>query len=242
MDVAKLKQLEKSECLKYAKLYASGYGSTGYQRHISEYVRWTAHPDYKILDMGCGRGIAVAYLLQEKWNVFGTDITLTGVKSGMSKTTFSKVFIEAPLWALPFKDDEFGYTFSTDVLEHIPPELVGSAIEEIYRVTSKETLHVIATRYSDTQKDLHLTVRSIWWWRELFQQYNKKDIKCVVVDCDEFLMLHEQKAKEMAIPVKCACNRLFDNKASLLRHISIHESDAKHVFDLSHEDTYLMFR
>lgn len=241
MESKILKQIKRREYDKYMRLHVQNYGSTGYQRHISEYVRWTADPAHKILDMGCGCGVAVDYLLQEGRNAFGVDITLAGVKSDMKKDAFSRIFTEAPLWALPFKDDEFDYTFSADVLEHIPPVLIDAVIAEIYRVTSKQTLHVIATRYADTQRELHLIVESIWWWRELFLRDNKKGLKCMIVDCDEFLMLHEKKAKEMNIPVKCTCSRILDNKAALSRHLEIHKTDAKHLPDLTHNNTKLLF-
>ncbi len=245
MDSKILKRIEKSEHGKYEKLYSQGYGSTGYQRHISEYVQWTAHPGYKILDMGCGRGVAVKYLLKEKFNAFGVDITLRGCAIGKNNKMIKvdmKRFIKAPLWKLPYRDDEFDYTFSADVMEHIPPGLVEEVINEIFRVTSKQTLHVIATRPSDNKVKLHLTVESIWWWREIFQRYNKKGIKCIAVDCDEFLLLHEKKAKEMEIPVKCTCDRVFDNKPKLERHLKIKDGDARHLPDLNHKDTHLLFR
>lgn len=246
MDSTKLKQIEQAEHDKYMRLHAQKYGSTGYQRHISEYVHWTAKPDDKILDMGCGRGVAVDYLLQEKRNVFGVDITLVGEKSllyhsGVDPSAFSKRFIEAPLWALPFKDNEFDYTFSADVLEHIPPELVPDVIAEIYRITNKQTLHVVSTQPSSLEDGLHLTVKPVNWWRGMFNRRNVNGIKCLIVDCAEFLILHKKKEQEMVIEVKCTCRRVFDNKEKLARHLKIHKGDARHVPDLSHKNTKSIF-
>ncbi len=197
MDLIARKRIEAREHKKYMSLHANGYGSTGYQKHISEYVRWTAEPGDKILDMGCGQGVAVDYLLQAGCKASGVDITLVGVKSKLSDTALSKVFTEANLWSLPFKDGEFDYTFSADVLEHIPPGLVENVVDEIFRVTRKQTLHVVSTQPSTHRKiQLHLTARSVDWWRGVFGQRNMKGIGYLVVDCAEFLTLHEKKRRE----------------------------------------------
>ena len=242
MDSIARKRIETREHKKYMSLHANGYGSTGYQKHISEYVRWSTEPDYKILDLGCGCGVAVAYLLQNKRLVFGVDITLVGVKSKLSKANFSRVFTEANLWSLPFKDDEFDYTFSADVLEHIPPALVKDAIAEIFRVTSKQTLHVVSIQPSNNKKiKLHLTVKPLEWWKDIFSKHNSKGINYIVTDCPEFLKLHERKKEEMKREVRCTCGRLLDYKEKLVRHLRIHEGDARHLPDLSHPDTKLSF-
>ncbi len=249
MNSKALKHIEKCEYDKYARLHAQNYGSTGYQQHISQYIHWTSDSSDKILDMGCGRGVAVKRLLLEYRDVKGVDITLMGC--GLEFLPRGIVvpvqvdatrFIEAPLWALPFADNEFDYTFSADVMEHIPPELVEDAITEIYRVTSKRTLHVIATAPSTCKKGLHLTVKPMDWWRREFEQHNIGAIDSIIADVGEFMALYKAKAKEMSIVVKCTCDRLFDNKAKLVRHLGIHKGNARHVPDLCHVNTRLMFR
>lgn len=75
----------------------------------------------------------------------------------------------------------------------------------------------------------------------MFQRCNGEGIKCTVVDCIEFLELHNEKAKEMAIAVKCICDRTLDNRAKLVRHLDIHRGDARHLPDLSHKDTEILF-
>ncbi len=249
MDSKILKRIEKSEHDKYKRLHAKNYGSTGYQQHISEYVQWTTHPDHKILDMGCGRGVAVKRLLLAHRNVMGVDITLMGcgleflVRGVVIPVTVNpKHYVEAPLWAMPFKDNQFDYTFSADVLEHLPPQMAEDTIKEIYRVTRNQTLHVISTKPSIRKEKLHLTVQPIEWWREMFGKFNIKDVRVTIVGCEEFLVLHEKKAKEMNIPVKCTCNRAFDNKPKLERHLKIKNSDARHLPDMAHASTHLLFR
>lgn len=242
MDSRTLKRIGDSEHLKYAKLFAGGYGATGYQRLLSEYIQWVADPSHKILDMGCGLGIAVFYLKMAKYNAFGVDITLAGVRSNTGTAPYSKVFTEAPLWALPFKDKEFDYTFSADVLEHMPPTLIKEVVMEIYRVTNKQTFHVVSTQPSGYKKGLHSIIKPLNWWRKLFKSYNERNIKFTVVDCAEFLVLHKKKAKEMEREVKCTCDRLFENEAKMLRHLEIHKTDPRHVPDLEHYGTKITFK
>ncbi len=194
MDLVELRRTREREQDKYMKLHAQNYGSTGYQRHISEYVRWTAAKKDKILDIGCGRGVAVAYLLKAGYKVIGLDITLVGVISDIKMADFHKSFVEAPAWTLPFKNGEFDYTFSADVLEHIPTELVDDVAKEIFRVTSKRTLHVVSTQPSGLVKGLHLTVKPIGWWKEALSRHNVRGIKCRVMECPEFMKLYTSKA------------------------------------------------
>ena len=93
-------------------------------------------------------------------------------------------------WAnLPFKDNQFDYTFSTDVLEHIPLEMVEKTIKEIYRITRVETFHCIATVDDPNYPNVHLTIESIEWWKGQFGKANGKQVDTHIVNPEEFLLL-----------------------------------------------------
>ena len=142
---------------------------------------------------------------------------------------------------MQFTGDEFDCTFSTDVLEHISAELIEEVVDEICRITREYTIHVVCTRPSGYEEGLHLTVRPVEWWRRLFQQHNMKGIKCIIVDCEEFLILYRMKLWDMTHRGKCTCGRLFDNKDGLTRHLKLCKENAKHLPDLCHKDTQVLF-
>ena len=193
MDSTALKGIEKVECDKYTKLYQEDYGSTGYQRKLSEFIRWTTDKGDKLLDIGCGKGIAVKFLRKSCHKATGIDITLEGVEGSRQG------FMRMPAWDMSFEDDMFNCTFSTDVMEHIAPELVEKTIKEILRVTKEYTFHVVCTRASVFEPGLHPTVKPIEWWRAQFQKHNDREIKCVVMDCEEFLTLYMLKRTERSM-------------------------------------------
>jgi len=127
----------------------------------------------RCLDLGCGNGTTVLRLRDLDIDCHGVDITLAGVPDEV-KNIIPHRFHEAPIWQTKFKPDLFQYSFSTDVMEHIPTEMVPRTIREISRITTMKTIHQICTR--DAVKNysgykVHLTVRDIDWWEFMFKKY-----------------------------------------------------------------------
>ena len=121
-----------------------------------------------VLEIGCGRGVSLDILNKDGCcKCTGVDITLVGCRSD------APVF-EAAAWNLPFPDKSFDYSFSTDTLEHIPPECIEATLKEIDRVTRNKTFHQIAlvkavTEYQGSQ--VHLTVEPGEWWDDQFKAF-----------------------------------------------------------------------
>ena len=168
---------------------------------MANYIIKTIPKSYKILDIGCGSGLTTQILRSNGYNVTGVDITLKGLDLQHKPFNFGQPiperiltkegFYQAPIWDMPFKDNEFDFTFSTDVLEHLPPEMVISTIKEIYRVTKIETYHCIAT-FRDNRHGFifHLSVEHIIWWKKQFDQLNKNNITTEIINRKEFLKLY----------------------------------------------------
>lgn len=188
---------------KYIRAWATGAeGQSRTAYYIFEYLKNKLPKDSKILDVGCGSGIVVEMLRQEGFiNTFGLDITLSGLNSTNAMIKFDlpvefnpilpinkSNYIESPIWNMPFVDNSFDFVFSVDVLEHLPPELVEQSIKEIYRITSIETIHCIATFFDNRGGfKFHLTVNNIDWWKEQFNKFNDKNIHSEIMDRTEFL-------------------------------------------------------
>jgi len=184
--------------------YINGWqcGAEGQSRtawYVFNLLKNNLNKDSKILDLGCGNGMIVELLRQNGFNyVYGVDITLEGLKLYTPNIKFNQPipefkpqkenYFESPLWNLPFKDDEFDFTFSVDVLEHIPPELLEKSIQEIIRITKNKSFHCIST-FKDNRKGFifHLSVYPIDWWKEKFLSLNNKNLELEIIDRTSFL-------------------------------------------------------
>jgi len=176
--------LHKVEQNKYSWLWETSYKPSACAIPLIKFIN-TLQPQGKLLEIGCGDGSTIFGLRERNLACDGLDITLTGLKG------YYGGFIEASVWSMPLEDNSYDFTFSTDTLEHIPPDCVEESIKEILRVTKRETFHCIAT-FSDrsshpTGEELHLTIQPIEWWQELFNKLNHKKIVFTIVSRKEFL-------------------------------------------------------
>lgn len=173
---------------KYDDLWANqGYKPSQTQGMIVQALLGGGFTEGKILEFGCGNGAAVEVLISKGLEVQGVDITLAGLVENRNGH-----YTEAALWDMPFGDRDFDMTYSTDVLEHLPPDKVAAAIKEILRVTRRVTVHVIATFPCPMYgQELHLTQQPIAWWQEEFGKAAEEGLyrgKYVVVDRKDFMV------------------------------------------------------
>jgi hypothetical protein len=155
--------LDKTEKEKYEDIW----GRRGNYRSASAlpFARFLNTRIYgRCLDIGCGDCTTLNYLNRNPGiKCEGLDITI-----GQCNTK-ARVH-EAPVWDMPFDCNQFKFTFSTDVLEHLPTEKVEEAIIEISDITEIKTIHQIATFQ---MRNEHLTVQPIEWWNEQFEKFCK---------------------------------------------------------------------
>lgn len=139
-----------------------------------------------VLEFGCGDGTTISRLQNMGYHVYGNDITKVGLKFIDTELVF-----ESPVWdirkLITKFPDFFEYTISTDVLEHIPPEMIDQSIENILAVTGYKTIHAICTRecvVKHFNQELHLTIKPLDWWHEQFNRLNTKGVNVVLLDAD----------------------------------------------------------
>ena len=167
--------------------------TTGYWREIAEFMVATSKRSDELLDIGCGHGDSTKLICSLGHKCTGVDISLIALTSKCElgheydKYIPDCNFTEAPIWDMPFADDQFDYTFSFDVMEHLVTETVVASIKEIYRITRTKTYHCISEIPSTVNKGIHKTVKPITWWRNCFDQANTKGIEAAVCTHDEFL-------------------------------------------------------
>ena len=168
---------------KYEWLWRNGYKPSKCALLLADYVAKSCNPEWRLLDIGCGDGLTVYSLRKQRFNCQGLDITLAGLKNGKDG------FKEESAWQMSYPDDSFDFTFSTDLLEHLPPEFVDDSIAEIFRVTRYRTFHSIAN-FADVRagRVLHLIREPVEWWRAKFNALNMKGLKFEIIDRKIFLM------------------------------------------------------
>ncbi len=142
----------------YETIYRLGYSSEGlmvhYQPILAEVKRIAGlGQDLRsVLDVGCSHGGGVKAL----WNLglvaSGVDVSTTAVNMARARQGENPLFCVNRCWqqasatALPFANASFDAIMSTDVLEHLDPEEVDTAVAELARVARKWMLLKISNR------------------------------------------------------------------------------------------------
>ena len=173
---------EQKERAKYAQIWANEDYTSGSAIPFAKYIKTVIPDSLSVLEIGCGDGTTINYLW-DYCDIMGVDI-VTAPKFQAPIVAFT----EAPAWDLPFINNAFEYTISTDVLEHLPPDMVGRAISEMLRVTTIATIHAICTRPAVRKYcgyEVHLTVRPLTWWQKEFDKRNIKGLDIKLIEADK---------------------------------------------------------
>lgn len=118
-----------------------------------------------VLDIGCGEGFLVGELLNIGVDAHGVDVSSVVIERANQR--YRGRFRSASVLKLPFEDEAFDVTASTDCLEHLAPADIPIALKEIFRVTRRYAVLQVATT-QDRDDHWHLTVESRDWWEKRF--------------------------------------------------------------------------
>jgi SAM-dependent methyltransferase len=126
---------------------------------------WTDTP-ITIVELGCGNGLLCNLLSEMKFDVTGVDIE----KGKLIYDRQAYKFVEHDLlkFPYPFKDNEFDYCISFDVLEHLPEQNIPAVLKEQARIS----LNAIAKVSCHGIPPLHVTVKSPGWWLNQLTEYS----------------------------------------------------------------------
>jgi SAM-dependent methyltransferase len=86
-----------------------------------------------VLDVGCGDGV-ITNALPPHLKVVGLDPSPAALRHVRRETRIGSIS------AIPFKDDAFDLVMTTDVIEHLPPDVLKLAVKELTRVAKKYVL------------------------------------------------------------------------------------------------------
>lgn len=117
-----------------------------------------------ILDVGCGMGALVRELIKQGADACGVDVSAVAIAH--CNRFMPGRFYAASVLALPFPDGSFDSLISTDCLEHLAPEDVARALQEMRRVCRRNLFLCVATG-PDRDGHWHLTIEKRGWWEDI---------------------------------------------------------------------------
>jgi len=168
----------------YDFLYKIGYHGKG-QNHGAKYIDKLCRMfDFDtILDIGCSQGITVGKFLKRRKLAYGIDVSLNAIRMATGKKYNIPNCIQASATNIPFVDNFVDAVFTCDVLEHLTEEDVQKAIDEINRITKRYIFIIFDDAIEgnrswiekgkemypiifDKIPNLHLTIKTISWWKK----------------------------------------------------------------------------
>ena len=191
----------------YETIYRLGYSSEGLMVHynpiLAEFKRMRNRGEvvHSVLDVGCSHGGGVKALWKMGLNASGVDVSTTAVNMARERqgdnpqSCVGRCWQQASVTTLPFADLSFDAIISTDVLEHLDPSDVDTAVAELARVVRKWMLLKISNRvesnrmqairapfangtfakearrqfHRDLPPQLHASVHDADWWIARFK-------------------------------------------------------------------------
>lgn len=142
--------------LEYYDLNADKWWKEGETLHLSNHLnksRFEFFESYvphwkniKVLDIGCGGGLACELLSKREANVSGIDLSLNSIKAAQEHAKKSNLQIDYQCGVaenLPYEASTFDVVVCFDVLEHVDDW--ERVIGEIYRVLNKNGMFLFDT-------------------------------------------------------------------------------------------------
>jgi len=146
-----------------------------------------AYPDAQsVIDFGCGNGYAVSEMRRLGHPWFGVEISEAAYKKHLNAPYFYHGATDQ------FEDQHFDMAYSTEVLEHVPEDVIDHVTADICRVTAKYIFMSISLRPSSDNNRYHCTLQSRQWWEEKFTR-NGFVVDRDVVDCHQKMTLKSTK-------------------------------------------------
>jgi len=123
--------------------------------------------DYRILDIGCGRGLAVAHLLSRGFDAYGGEASIDQVElaqQGLENSghdTDRIVQLNLQDGRYPLHGGTFDFIYSDNVIEHV--EDLNAFIDEVARLTTQDGkgFHIFPSIWKPTE--VHLRIPFVHW-------------------------------------------------------------------------------
>ena len=133
-------------------------------------------PKGTILDAGCGAGLGALALSQAGFDVLCGDL-LDHRTPEAQAFPFTQLNLWQPL-RYQLRRGQVAWVYCADVMEHLPTQFVGLALDNMLRFCS-QGLFLSINLYDDVAgpralgKSLHQTVRPFTWWRDTLRELGR---------------------------------------------------------------------
>lgn len=109
----------------------------------------------KVLDVGCGRGTFIGYLVDLGINAEGFDFSEFAIKNPYSRCPKERLRQHDATLVWPYKNKEFDLTIALDIFEHVYLEDINKVIKEMFRVSKKWVFLQIAGINGGSGSNIH---------------------------------------------------------------------------------------
>jgi len=115
----------------------------------------------RVLDWGCGTGVAVQSLWQQGWDVYGVDIEARAVDFGNTVIGSERLFLVDEAGRTRFPDGYFDFVYSQAVFEHVVDPLLS--VHEIRRISANSAggLHILPAPFMPIEP--HIAMPFVHW-------------------------------------------------------------------------------
>lgn len=134
----------------------------------------------KILDIACGTGKVIKILNQnlELRNIYGCDISEFLINKALEKGIPKENLRICDATNLPYKEDEFDYSYSIGSLEHFTKEGILKFLQSSCKISKNESYHMIPVSKNNLDNGWIVNYQSYFnnsadWWSVLCQQVSK---------------------------------------------------------------------
>lgn len=154
----------------YSGLYARGYGSGP----VGSLLKWSQmqYAEKTVLDCGCGNAVLRRKIACKHYT--GIDVSRLKIAQLQQTASDNETFLWGNLASVSLPNARFDYAWCSDVLEHIPEDLLPNVMGNICRVADY-FIGSISCRPSvivgQGGEPLHETVRSPCWWLAWLRAY-----------------------------------------------------------------------
>ncbi len=138
-----------------------------------------------IIDWGCATGILVSILRNKGFNAIGYDFAEWAIENKLSEFVYRADALKIKEEEIPIVD----VMYSSDFIEHLPPQEVLPFLIKISKRCKKEMWHYVPF-YPELNTptagpgNVHLTQVNAKWWREIFEKI--PDFKIIFFPADVF--------------------------------------------------------
>lgn len=130
----------------------SGYYPRDFYRYVLKPARAFLQKGMRVLDVGCGTGTLIRWLVECGFEVSGTDMQEESIETLSKSLAVSRISATlrcSPDLVLPFSDGSFDAVFCTEVLEHVVDKDRTTIMREIRRVLRTGGIIIATTPFNE---------------------------------------------------------------------------------------------